>query len=692
MSAAVCGKLRVFCLLAGLALAASPAGAATTLEARIAAPPDDAEQSGTTGAVDTESNDLELVRDGGASQTVGLRFTGLAIPAGARIRAAWVQFEADEVQSGSVALTIQGDLSEEPGVFLPSVGDVSERPRTAAGVAWSPPDWLLVGEQGPAQRTPSLLAVVQELVDAPHWTSGDPISLIVTGSGRRTARSFDGLPAGAPLLHVEFDAPANHRPVLSITSPLRGTTVFEGANLSFGASALDLESGDLSAGIGWTSSLDGVLGIGPGFVRSDLSEGLHTLTATVSDGQGGVTTRSRRLTVFAPGAELIAAGDIGTCVGSGDDATGRRLETLPGTILGLGDFAYPNGSAGDFASCFDPSWGPHKSRIAPVAGNHEYAVPGAAPYFEYFGAAAGTPEQPWRSFDTGGWHVVALDSNCGRVGGCDAGSPQGQWLEADLAANSKPCTLAYFHHPRFSSGILGVDDGVLPFWQTLYAHGVDVVLTGHDHAYERFARVGPSGLAEPLRGIRSFIVGSGGVGLHGAEEAEPNSEVRDETSYGVLRLALTPTGYSWEFMGAGPGGFTDSGSEECIYAAPVVTITGPADGAVFPSGTSVTLSAGADDLEQGSLASALVWTSSRDGVLGTGALLARVLSSGGHVLTASVTDETGLAGSAQVSVTVLLPPGASCGIGPELAPVLVLLAGAAAWAQRSSRATPKRSR
>jgi hypothetical protein len=182
------------------------------------------------------------------------------------------------------------------------------------------------------------------------------------------------------------------------------------------------------------------------------------------------------------------------------------------------------------------------------------------------------------------------------------------------------------------------------------------------------------------------------VGLHGADEVEPNSEVRDETTYGVLRLTLAPTHYAWEFLGAGPGTFTDSGSEECVYGAPAVTITSPAGGTVFPAGASVTLSGSASDLEQGSLSSSLVWTSSRDGVLGSGASLSRVLSSGGHVLTASVTDETGLAGSAKVSVTVLLPPGASCGIGPELAPVLALLGAAAALAQGSSRGTSKRPR
>jgi hypothetical protein len=675
-----------------LLLAPSLAGGVSVLETRVAASTDDAEEIAANGHLNLTSGDLELVRDGSTDQVVGIRFPGQAIPADAVIRDAWLQFEADGVRSEATTVTLRADRTQASPTFSTASGNVSLRPRTSASVAWTLPPWTVIGEAGPAQRTPGLAAIVQERVNATDWLPGDALTFILTGSGRRTARAFDGVPSGAPLLHVEFDPPANYNPVISIASPLEGTTTFPGTAISFSASAADVESNDVSPSILWTSSLDGMLGMGPSFSRSDLTVGTHTLTVSASDGQGGFSARTRRLTVFEPGNQVLAAGDIGSCTSAGDEATGALLESLGGTILGLGDFAYPDGSASDFANCLDPSWGPHKARMRPAAGNHEYTQTGAPAYFAYFGAAAGSPTHPWHSFDLAGWHVVALDSNCGRVGGCGAGSPQGQWLEADLAANSKPCTLAFFHHPRFSSGIVGVDDDVLPFWETLYAHGVDVILNGHDHAYERFARVGPAGLAEPLRGIRSFISGSGGVGLHGADEVEPNSEVRDETTYGVLRLTLAPTSYAWEFLGAGPGTFTDSGSEECVYSAPAVTITSPAGGAVFPAGASVTLSGSASDLEQGSLSSSLVWTSSRDGVLGSGASLSRVLSSGGHVLTASASDETGLSGSAKVSVTVLLPPGASCGIGPELAPLLALVGAAAAWDQRSSRGTSKRAR
>jgi hypothetical protein len=685
-------RLRAFCwIFAALAVASAPAAALTTLDVRVVTSNDDAEEDGGDGSVDVESGDLDLVRSGGESLTIGVRFPDLPIPADAQIQAAWLQFEADEIKDGSSTMLIEGDATEAAGVYLPTAGDLTGRPRTSASVAWSPPPWLLIGEQGLAQRTPSLVPVIQELVAAPGWVAGDAISLLLSGTGKRVARSFDGLPAGAPLLHVAFEDPANHRPALTILSPLRGTTGFESGPVSFSATAIDPESGDLSASILWTSDLDGVLGVGPSFSRSDLSVGVHVLTAAVSDGQGGNTTRTQRLTVFAAANVVLGAGDIGSCGDSGDDATGALLEAFPGHVLGLGDYAYPNSSAEDFQNCFGPAWGRHKARMRPIPGN-EYQQPDATPYFDYFGAAAGAPDEGWYSFDVGAWHVVALNGVCNEIGGCDAGSPQGQWLEADLSQNTQPCTLATLHEPRFSSGQIGVDDSTLGLWQILYAHGVDVLLQGDDHAYERFARMSPSGLAEPMRGIRSFIAGSGGRGLHSAEEAEPHSEVRDDTTYGVLQLTLAPTSYSWQFLGAGPGTFTDSGSEECVYEPPEVVITSPAAGANIGHNVTIQLTATADDLEEGSLSDEIVWTSSKDGLLGTGATLPVTLSTGNHRLNARATDSMGEVGKHQISVTVAAPPGTGCGIGPELVPGLALLGLLWRVQRRASRATPKRSR
>jgi hypothetical protein len=532
----------------------------------------------------------------------------------------------------------------------------------------------VVGEQGAAQRTPDLAPVLQELVNAPSWASGDAVVLVVTGSGRRTAEAFDGLPAAAPLLHVEYSFSGNFAPSLSVTSPAQGAGSDAGAPVSFIASANDPEDGDLSAAITWESSLDGALGVGASFSRDDLSVGLHELTATVVDGEGAPAQRTRQFTVFTPTNQLLAAGNVGYCPDDGDEATGALLGTLPGRILALGDLAYPQGSAADFANCFDPAWGMHKARIHPISGNHEWHEDGAQPYFDYFGAAAGTPGEGWYSFDVGSWHVVGVQGDCNEFpGGCAPSSPQGLWLQADLAANSKPCTLVFTHFPRFSS-IFGVDDTQLPFWQLFYQHGVDVVLTAHAHNYERYARQNPAGGAEPTRGIRQFVVGTGGRGLSDPIVTLPHREVQQSDTFGVLRLALDDTSYAWQFHGVGPGTFTDAGSEECVYGAPVVTITSPLNDASFASGATVSLEGSATDLEQGAVSAQIAWSSSRDGALGTGASLARVLSAGKHTLTASVTDPTGLTGSAQVTVNVALPPGTGCGLGPELLPALAALA------------------
>lgn len=675
-------RLPSLCLvsLLGLSLAAG-AASAVTVEVRITADSDDAEES-SSGAVTILSSDLELVTDGSDVQVVGVRFPGVAVPPGAFIEQAWVQFQTDEVSTGTASLTVQGETTPQPPTFTMTTNNVSLRPRTAASVLWSPPAWNTVGEQGPNQRTPSLAAVVQEIVGAATWADGNPIVLIFTGSGRRTAEAHDGDAAAAPLLHVEYSFSGNFPPTVTLTSPPLNAAYDAGASIPFAASASDPEEGDLSSAIAWTSSLDGIIGVGASFSRNDLSVGLHQLTASVVDSGGAPGAAVRQFNVFEATDQVLAAGNVGDCTETTDEATGALLGTLPGRILALGDLAYPRGTTEDFANCFDPAWGVHKARIHPISGNHEWHEVGAQPYFDYFGAAAGTPGEGWYSFDIGNWHLVGVQGDCNEFPqGCAADSPQGLWLQADLAANSKPCTMVFTHFPRFSS-IFGVDDTQLPFWQIFYQYGVDVVLTAHAHNYERYARQNPAGGAEPARGIRQFVIGTGGHALSAPIVTLPNREVQQSDTFGVLRLALDDTSYSWQFHGVGPGTSTDSGSEECIYGAPQVTITSPAPGAVFASGTSVSLAGSATDLEQGVVSAQLAWSSDRDGALGTGAALSAVLSSGNHLLTASVTDQTGLAGSAQVSVRVTVPGGTGCGIGPELAPALALLAW---WRRRRAR-------
>jgi acid phosphatase type 7 len=257
---------------------------------------------------------------------------------------------------------------------------------------------------------------------------------------------------------------------------------------------------------------------------------------------------------------LVGAGDIASCASSGDEATARLLDNMRGTVFAVGDTAYPDGTAAQFADCYGPSWGRHKVRTRPAVGNHEYYTPGAAGYFGYFGDAAGDPAEAYYSYDRGAWHIVVLNSNCSEVP-CAEGSAQERWLEADLAASPTRCTLAYFHHPRFSSA--GNNFDVTSFWQDLYAAGAEVVLSGHTHNYERFAPQRPDDTRAGKRGIREFVVGTGGVSLNPFGAVKLNSQARNSDAHGVLKLTLHPGSYDWKFVPVAGETFTDSGNKSC---------------------------------------------------------------------------------------------------------------------------------
>jgi hypothetical protein len=243
-------------------------------------------------------------------------------------------------------------------------------------------------------------------------------------------------------------------------------------------------------------------------------------------------------------------------------------------VLPLGDNVYWCGSLQAYQQSYAPSWGQLKDISYPAPGNHEYLTSGgtgcdasntgAAGYFNYYGAAAGPSGRGYYSYDLGSWHLISLDSNCTPVGGCGLSSPQGKWLANDLATHPNQCTLAYWHIPLFSSGGRA-NANMLSIFGQLYQAGVDVVLTAHDHIYERFAPQDPSGNPDPARGIREFIAGTGGANHTSIVSLAPNSEVRDATTFGVLELTLKPTSYTWQFVPeqGGKGSFTDAGSGTC---------------------------------------------------------------------------------------------------------------------------------
>lgn len=266
---------------------------------------------------------------------------------------------------------------------------------------------------------------------------------------------------------------------------------------------------------------------------------------------------------FSTDPVLVGAGDISSCFSEGDEETAKLLDVISGTVFSAGDAVYPDGSAEFFTSCFAPSWGRHRDRIKPVPGNHEYRDEGAAGYYEYFGAVAGEAGKGYYSYDLGTWHIVVLNSNCEYVS-CAASEAQEQWLRADLAATASKCTLAFWHHPLFTSGANHTPTPeVLPLYQALYDFNGEAVVGGHNHQYERFAPQDPLGQLDEARGIRQFVAGMGGSNHYQFSTVAANSEVRNNDTFGVLKLTLHPESYSWEFVPVEGETFTDSGTTAC---------------------------------------------------------------------------------------------------------------------------------
>jgi 3',5'-cyclic AMP phosphodiesterase CpdA len=260
-----------------------------------------------------------------------------------------------------------------------------------------------------------------------------------------------------------------------------------------------------------------------------------------------------------PGVVVVAAGDIAVCHAQGDEQTAALADSIGGQVLALGDNAYPGGSRRDYALCYAPSWGRLRARTHPTPGNHDYLAAGAAPYFGYFGAAAGPPGVGYYSFDLGGWHLVSLNSNVGT----EPGSPQERWLRADLAAHPARCTLAFWHHARFSSGPHGSTVRMAGMWRVLQEAGAELVLSGHDHHYERFAPMDADGRVDRRHGVRSFVVGTGGGETYPfLRQLVPGSEARWAGGFGLLKLVLEADRYEWEFVAVG-GRRVDHGHGQC---------------------------------------------------------------------------------------------------------------------------------
>jgi len=273
---------------------------------------------------------------------------------------------------------------------------------------------------------------------------------------------------------------------------------------------------------------------------------------------------------------LVGAGDIARCGRRQAELTAQLLDQVVASgvetvVFAAGDNAYESGTIEEYEQCYGPTWGRHKDRTRPALGNHEYELGSADGYFKYFGEIAGDPDEGYYSFDLGSWHIVVLNTSdhC-RAVTCDSISPQMEWLRADLAANTAFCTLAIWHAPLFTTGTSEGSSGyLLPFWEILYDSGVEVIVNGHEHNYERFAPQSPDSIFDANYGIRQFVVGTGGDSLTAfINSPAHNSEIRDDKTHGVLKLTLHPATYDWEFIPIPGGDFHDDGSAECHSAPP----------------------------------------------------------------------------------------------------------------------------
>ncbi len=467
---------------------------------------------------------------------------------------------------GSVAglklrLFVTDATSNAQGVYA-----VSNTTWTETGLRWSTAP-AISGSPLVSAPAPTANAYV-EFTLPPAAVPGDGTYAFAIKSSSTNSAIFRSKEATSnrPQLVVTLGAPPTGVPTAAFTSdrtsgqaPLTVQFTDQSTN---GPTGWSWDFGEPSSGSANTSTLRH-----PSHAYSTV--GPHTVTLVASNANGPSAPATGTITVD-PGSTgdpvLVGAGDIADCAETGDSATATLLDGIAGTVFTAGDNAYPNGSATDFANCYGPTWGRHKARTIPVVGNHEYQTAGATGYYGYFGAAAGEPDKGYYSFDIGAWHAVVLNSNCAIVS-CSAGSAQDTWLRADLAAHPTTCAVAIFHHPRFSSGSHGSDASVEPFWTALHAAGVDLILNGHEHNYERFAPQTPAGAADPTFGIRQFVVGTGGKSLRAITTGIANSEVRNGSTWGVLKLTLHASTYDFQFVPVAGQTFTDTGTGSC-HGAP----------------------------------------------------------------------------------------------------------------------------
>ncbi|HXG95545.1 MAG TPA: PKD domain-containing protein, partial [Gemmatimonadales bacterium] len=471
------------------------------------------------------------------------------------------------------------------------------------------------------------------------------VTLTVTDArgGQGMATTTATIQGGPPTVDGGSDVRARPGRVTRLTFAFTDRDAYDGPW------SYDVAWGDGAHSTGTTTTLGQPIEVS--HVYSDA--GQFTVPVAVTDKDSATGVDLVTITVSPPGTpEIIAgAGNIASCGVDGDEATAVLLDGIPGLVFTLGDNAFPDGSAADYARCYQPSWGRHRDRTRAVQGNHEYHSPGAAPSFAYWGVRAGPAGLGYYSYDVADWHVIVLNDQIA----FSTGSTQYQWLQADLAANTARCTIAMWHVPLFLSSD---DSGYIEnptrrvLWNALYAAGVDIVLNAQQHHYERFAPQTPAGALDAERGIREFNVGTGGESTALPTTAiHPNSQVRS-AAFGVLKLTLRDGSYSWEFVPVPGGTFSDAGSGTCGGEAPNQAPTANAGGP-YAADANVTFNGTGSSDPDNNLPLTYAWTFG-DGTTGSGVSPAKTYTTNGtYTATLAVTDALGLASApASTSVTI----------------------------------------
>jgi acid phosphatase type 7 len=361
-----------------------------------------------------------------------------------------------------------------------------------------------------------------------------------------TAITYDNAPAVGNVLGSSGSFSSGVWTSVSVTAYVTGNGTYNLALTVPGSQAISFASRESGS---HAPQLIIVTGSGSTPTKTPISGSTPTKTATP-----GSSSTSTPIPPTSGSVVMVGAGDISNCNNNNDEATAKLLDSIPGTVFTAGDNAYSDGTYTQFVNCYNPTWGRSLPRTHPSPGNHDYNTSGAAGYYQYFSNVSS-----YYAFNLGSWRIYSLNSEIS----VSSTSPQVTWLKADLAAHPTPCVMAYWHKPRFSSGSThGSNSSMQTLWSVLFDAGADLVINGHEHNYERFAQMNASG-ATVSQGLREIVVGTGGEGHYSFGSTLSASQVRNSSTYGVVKLTLSSNSYTWQFVPVAGSTFTDSGSSNC---------------------------------------------------------------------------------------------------------------------------------